>query len=126
MNKLHETIERLCADRGTTITEMCRVSGAARGSLTDLKKGRISSLSADTLSKIASYFGVTVDYLLCAENETAPAVDAEADDEMGKILQEFKDNPDLRALFSLSRNATPAELRQYADVIRALRGNRDE
>ncbi|OUP23751.1 helix-turn-helix transcriptional regulator [Gemmiger sp. An194] len=64
MSGLYETIAQLCANKGITITELCRQSGASRGSLSDLKMGRKQSLSADTLSKIADYFGVSVDYLL--------------------------------------------------------------
>lgn len=71
MSELYETIARLCTDRGINITELCRQSGASRGSLTDLKMGRKQALSAETLSKIATYFGVSVDYLL--GNEEKPA-----------------------------------------------------
>lgn len=75
MSKLYETIVQLCAERGVNITELCRQSGASRGSLTDLKMGRKASLSAATLSKIATYFGVSVDYLL--GNEKEPATDSD-------------------------------------------------
>lgn len=64
MSELYERILGLCDEKGITITELCRQSGASRGSLTDLKMGRKSSLSTATLSKIAVYFGVSVDYLL--------------------------------------------------------------
>ena len=75
MSKLYETIVQLCAERGVNITELCRQSGASRGSLTDLKMGRKASLSAATISKIATYFGVSVDYLL--SNEKEPATDSD-------------------------------------------------
>lgn len=78
MSELYETIARLCTDRGINITELCRQSGASRGSLTDLKMGRKQALSAETLSKIAAYFGVSVDYLL--GNEEKPAAADELDE----------------------------------------------
>ena len=40
--------------------------------ITDLKMGRKKSISAETANKIASYFGVSVGYLLGAEAEKAP------------------------------------------------------
>jgi len=40
----------------------------ARANLSDLKMGRLKSLSAATLAKIAGYFGVSVEYLLGNEN----------------------------------------------------------
>ena len=64
MSELYKRIEGLCKERGATITEMCRASGAPRGSLTDLKMGRTNGLNANTLSKIADYFGVSFDHLL--------------------------------------------------------------
>ncbi|WP_085833874.1 helix-turn-helix domain-containing protein [Clostridium merdae] len=64
MLSLYEKIDLLCKEEGINITEMCKRSGASRGSLTDLKKGRKKSLTADTLAKIANYFGVSVDSLL--------------------------------------------------------------
>lgn len=72
MSRLYNRIEELCKKKGITITVMCRESGAPRGSLTDLKMDRISTLSADTLTKIASYFGVSVGYLLGTEAQFAP------------------------------------------------------
>jgi len=64
MSELYKRIEELCKENNVTITTMCKDSGASRASLSDLKMGRKQKLSADTLSKIAKYFSVSVDYLL--------------------------------------------------------------
>lgn len=64
MSVLYNRIESLCKGHNVSITTMCRESGASRASLSDLKGGRKQNLSADTLNKIAGYFGTTVDYLL--------------------------------------------------------------
>lgn len=123
MSELYEVICKLCARNGITVTELCRKSGASRGSLSDLKMGRKSSLSAKTLQKIADYFGVTVDYLLGNE-EKKPII--QEDNELAKMLEEVRRNPDLRAMFSLAKNATPEEVRQYINVIKAIKGDVDE
>lgn len=73
MNDLYRRIESLCENRGVSITQMCRDSGAPRGSLGDLSKNRIQKLSATTLAKIANYFNVSIDYLLGTENKKSPA-----------------------------------------------------
>lgn len=72
MSDLYERIDQLCKERNINITTMCKESGASRGSLTDLKFGRKQSLSIDTLTKIASYFGVSVDYLAGKEKAPTP------------------------------------------------------
>ncbi len=66
---LFERIEALCKDHGINITEMCRQTGLTRAKLSDLKMGRTKSLSANTLSTIAGFFGVSVDYLLGNEGK---------------------------------------------------------
>ena len=87
MLTLYERIERLCLLKGVNITDMCKASGASRGSLTDLKKGRKKTLKAETLSKIATYFEVSVDYLLTGEEtkEKAPAKAEAEDDPLSKV-----------------------------------------
>lgn len=64
MSKLYNRIESLCKSQGKTVTIMCKESGANRASFSDLKAGRIQTLSTSTLSKIANYYGITVDYFL--------------------------------------------------------------
>lgn len=67
MGTLYETIQRLCADRGIRPGRLCDELHLSRGLMTDLKMGRKKSLSAETAQRIASYFGVSVAYLLGKE-----------------------------------------------------------
>jgi len=104
---------------------MCVETGISKGNLSDLKMGRIKNLSAGALSKLANYFGVTVDFLLGAENEPAPADEAETDDEMASILETLRRRPDMRVLFSLSKNATPEDVKKFVNVSKAMQGDND-
>ena len=72
MANLYENIEKLCKQRGVNVTTMCKESGASRGSLTDLKNGRKQTLKYETLDKIASYFGTSVDALVSGEHKETP------------------------------------------------------
>ena len=72
MYNLYETISHLCEGKGIKPGRMCNELGISRGAITDLKADRKQSLSADTLSKIAAYFGVSVDYLLGNEEQKKP------------------------------------------------------
>lgn len=72
MGSLYERIEQLCARNGINVTTMCREAGVSRGNLTDLKMGRQTGLSAKNTAKIASYFNVSVDYLLYGKETEAP------------------------------------------------------
>lgn len=72
MANLYENIEKLCKHRGVNVTTMCKESGASRGSLTDLKNGRKQTLKYETLDKIASYFGTSVDTLVSGSQKENP------------------------------------------------------
>ncbi len=68
MPEIYERIEKMCKEKSVNITAMCKACGVPRATLTDYKKGRIQSLSAKTLKKIAEYFEVSVDYLYGGNN----------------------------------------------------------
>ena len=69
MGTLYENIIALCEDRGIKGGKMCTDIGMSKGILTDLKMGRQTGISAANAQKIASYFGVTVGYLLGEEDK---------------------------------------------------------
>ena len=102
MTEIYERIEKLCREKGINITALCSACSIPRASLSDYKSGRKKSLSAETLSKIAEYFGVSVDYIYGGE-ATVP------DSEGLKI-----------ALFGGNKNVTDKmidEVKQYAKFI---------
>lgn len=72
---VYDLIEELCQKKKITVTALCRECNIPRSSLTDYKKGRIKSLSTDTLCKIADYFDVSVGYL-CGEEHIVLTDDA--------------------------------------------------
>ena len=67
MSILYKNIVALCEERGIKGGKMCTDTGISKGLLTDLKMGRRSGVSALTAQKIASYFNVSVGYLLGEE-----------------------------------------------------------
>lgn len=72
MSELYSRILNLCEGRSISVGKMCNELGISRGNLTELKMERIKTLKSDNLTKIASYFGVSVDYLLGNEKKPAP------------------------------------------------------
>lgn len=75
MGNLYETIQKLCTQRGIRPGRLCEETGLSRGLITDLKMGRKKSLSAETAQKIATYFGVSVGYLLGQEETASDVLD---------------------------------------------------
>ena len=68
MGTLYENIMALCKEKGIKGGKMCTDTGISKGLLTDLKMGRRTGVSAVTAQKIASYFNVSVGYLLGEED----------------------------------------------------------
>ena len=69
MGNLYDTILELCESRGIKGGKMCTDIGISKGLLTDLKMGRRTGVSAVTAQKIATYFNVSVGYLLGEEEK---------------------------------------------------------
>ena len=93
MGTLYENIIALCTEKGIKGGKMCTDIGMSKGILTDLKMGRQTGISAANAQKIASYFGVTVGYLLGEEEKEKPTVpEDDGLSENQKLLMQFAMN----------------------------------
>lgn len=89
MGNLYETIATLCEEKGIKGGKLCTDIGISKGLLTDLKMGRRTGVTAVTAQKIASYFGVSVGYLLGEEDkEKKPTIE---DDELPENIKQLVD-----------------------------------
>lgn len=123
MSTLYERIENLCVDLGINITQMCREADVPRGNLTDLKKGRQMGLSAQNLNKIANYFNVSVDYLLTGEQKEKAPIDV-VDEDLRVYLDELRNRPEMRMLFSTTKTATKAQIEAIVKMVEEMQGNK--
>lgn len=89
MGTLYENIISLCEERGIKGGKMCTEIGMSKGILTDLKMGRQSGISAANAQKIASYFGVSVGYLLGEEDKKIKPIENDRLSENTKALIDF-------------------------------------
>ena len=105
MCTLYDRIIELCKTRGVSGSRMCLDLGLSKSTLSNMKSGRTSGLSASTAQKIASYFGVSVGYLLgeeekdqcraSCENKEKPTVnDDELTENMKKLIDFAKSVPE--------------------------------
>ena len=112
MGNLYETIIALCNEKGIKGGKMCTDTGISKGLLTDLKMGRRTGVSAATAQKIASYFGVSVGYLLGEEKkETAT--------ENGNGLSESK-----KQLLALAESCTEEDAERLLQVFELVLGKK--
>ena len=95
MCTLYERIIDLCEKKGVKGGKMCTDLGMSKATLTELKMGRQTGLTATKAQKIASYLGVSVGYLL-GEEETdikkSPSVEITEGEQ--KLLDLFRRVPE--------------------------------
>ena len=85
MSELYDKIDILCTEKQISKGKLCNDLGLHRSMLSDLKMGRKSTLSLETVLKIADYFGVTVDYLTGFDKIREAAMDKSHDGENGPL-----------------------------------------
>lgn len=86
MVTLYETLSDLCLKKGVKGGRMCTDLGISKSLMTDLKSGRKKSINAETAQKIATYFGVSVGYLLGEEEKEKQSTEI---DELSIKKKEF-------------------------------------
>lgn len=108
---LYRRIEALCRHRGLSVSAMCKASGAPRGSLGDLKHGRITGLSMGTLLKISEYLEVPISDLTAAE----------ANDDLLELADLARTRPEVKLLLDTLKTADRAEVELTLRVLEAVK-----
>ena len=90
MCTLYENIIALCESRGIKGGRMCTELGISKSIITDLKMGRKTGLSAKNAQKIASYFGVSVGYLLGEEEKKEQPIQNELSIKKQEFIQKIE------------------------------------
>lgn len=84
----YDLFKKLCDEKNISVSKACIEMGLSR-SIAAKWKNTKTNPSADVLPKIAKYFGVSVDYLLGAEEkEKMPALTAKDERDISKKLEE--------------------------------------
>ncbi len=117
MEGICERIEALLKERGISGSKMSVDLGMSRSFMTELRKGRARGVNAETAARIAEYLGVTTDYLLGKTGEAEPVNGV---DELTEYLEELKNRPDKRMLFSVTKNATKAQIEAIVRMIEEM------
>lgn len=116
MEGICERIEALLRERGISGSRMSADLGMSRSFMTELRKGRAKGVSAENAARIAEYLGVSTDYLLGNAEREEP----EGDAELAEYLEELKNRPDKRMLFSVTKNATKAQIEAIVRMIEEM------
>ena len=107
MGTLYERLDTLCKERGIKGGRMCVDLGISKSLMTDLKSGRKKGVNAETAQKIATYFGVSVGYLLGEEEKEKPTAQGDGQSvELKELYECIKTLPEekVRLLLQVAKS----------------------
>ena len=114
--ELGQIMRRLRNERGLSILDIREVTGLSKSTISDIETGK-SSPTAETLQKIADALGVQVkDFFQAQKRPTAMT-------EVDYILEELHKRPEMKMLFSATKNATKEDIERAVKIIEALKNN---
>lgn len=116
----YDLFKSLCDEKGVSVSKACIEMGLSRSIAAKWKNTRTNP-SAEVLPKIAKYFGVTTDYLLTGEQKEKPLINE--NEELTEYLDELRSRPEKRMLFSVTKNATKAQIEAIVKMIEEMQGN---
>ena len=116
MSAFSETLSRLRRERGLTQAELGARLGISKSSVSMYECGNREP-ELDLLRAMADLFGVSESVLL---GRPEPEL-VNADPELTEYLQQLRDRPELRMLFSLTKNAAKEDVEAAVRIIEALR-----
>ena len=94
MVTLYERLSSLCEEKGIKGGRMCTELGFSKSLMTDLKNGRKKTINAETAQKIASYFNVSVGYLLGEEEKKEQFNESELSLKKKEFIQKVQEMTD--------------------------------
>lgn len=94
MCTLYERITDLCNKKKVSRSRMCLDLGLSKSTMSNMKNGRQSGISTETAQKIASYFNVSVGYLLGEEEKKEQSTESELSTKKKEFIQKVEQMTD--------------------------------
>jgi transcriptional regulator with XRE-family HTH domain len=130
----YDIFKELCDKKGVSPSRACLEMNLSR-SLGAKWKNTGANPSFDVLSKMSDYFGVSTDYLLGNTQKEKPAQKVQVidehdnivvlDDETRELIDSLRSKPEMKMLFSVSKNATKEDIIRTVKIIEALKDQKE-
>ena len=111
-----ENLKKVRTEKGVSQQVVADFLGITRQAYSNYENGNRGP-DNETLLKLGEFFGVSVGYLLGAEQEKLAATE---DDELNAYLDALQNREEMRMLFSLAKGATKEEVEKAVRVVEAL------
>ena len=119
METIYERIRRLRQENNMSQDELAKKTGyTSRSTINKIEAGKID-ISRAKIKFFADALGVTPAYLMGWEEESEQGY--YTDPEVAEYAEELRTNPELRVLFSSSRNLTKEQMQEAYNFIKFLK-----
>lgn len=119
METIYERIRRLRQENNMSQDELAKKTGyTSRSTINKIEAGKID-ISRAKIKVFADALGVTPAYLMGWEDESEQGY--YTDPEVAEYAEELRTNPELRVLFSSSRNLTREQMQEAYNFIKFLK-----
>lgn len=138
MKEIGDVIAEFRQDKKLTQEAFASRIGCTKQAVSNYERGtRVPSY--EVLEAIADEFNVDISLFISKEerkarlgkiyrtyNVTVNETDSKPDDELWELRESMRRNPDVRVLFSLTKNAEPKKVKQAIAILKALDESHDK
>ena len=123
-----DKIRALRMNLGLTLEDVASVVGVGKSTVRKWETGDIANMRRDKIAKLAEALHTTPAYLMgwdepeVSETESRLADLVNGDRELTELLERARDDPQIRMLFSVTKDAKPEDITKAIKIIQALRG----
>ena len=119
---MYERFVQLLQNYGVTAYRVSKETGIPQATFSEWKRGK-STPKVDKLQKIADYFKVPLDYLTGNDNIRVEAQNDPIylDDETRDIIDSLRTRPEMKILFSVSKNVTKEDIEATVEILKRFK-----
>lgn len=114
-NNIKERFSKLCEMKGVKKTAVAKELGFSRSSYS---KWNTSKPTAETVTKLAEYFGVSEKFILTGEDDHENYY---LNDEVAAIAQTVYERPEMKMLFDASRDVSKEDIEFVIQMVEKMK-----
>jgi len=119
--KINEKIKQRRIELRLTLEEVANIVGVTKSTVLKWESGQIANMKRDKIKLLANALQTTPAYILGYETSNQ----TNKDKELADYLEELRTRPEMRMMFSLTKNATKADVEKAVRIIEALLKNNE-